>query len=134
MKVNFDQGYSYQQNFGMAIHSNINVNKIIKSRIKNSSELELLNKIIDKQANNPRIDITLMANPDNKSLSANIYTKSNNSDDRFFEQHSENLFSKIFGGGVVGFIKKMGKIADKANDKFAKKDLNYDDIFAKINK
>lgn len=67
MKIN---NYQSNQTFGMAIHSNSNVNKILQSRIKKAKDLEKLNNIIEREAKNKLIDITLLADT-NDSLSAN---------------------------------------------------------------
>ena len=45
MKIN---NYQSNQTFGMAIHSNSNVNKILQSRIKKAKDLEKLNNIIER--------------------------------------------------------------------------------------
>ena len=44
MKIN---NYQSNQTFGMAIHSNSNVNKILQSRIKKAKDLEKLNIMRD---------------------------------------------------------------------------------------
>ena len=122
---------SSNQNFGMAIYSNANVNKVLKSRIKNAGELEHLHKIINEQAKNDRIDIQLFVQPDGKSLSANVFDARNVNAKSFFKQYSENVFTKLFGG-PVGFIEKLAKVADKQAEKDRKSDLNYDDVFNKM--
>lgn len=101
-----------QQNFGMAIHSNNVVNDIIKSRIKNKKQLNKLEQIFDNAKKNNKVDVNLMANSDGRTLSANIYSRIE--DVRMFKSLSENIVSQMFGGGVVGFIEKCSKIADKA--------------------
>ena len=63
-------------NFGMAIHSSPKVNNLLKSRITKTSDVYKLNKIIDAQKNNRKVDITLFAQPDG-SLSANVYSRVN---------------------------------------------------------
>ena len=75
MQVNFNPQQNNQQ-FGMAIHSNEVVNKIIKNRIKTPEQLERLSSIIDKAAENTTLDIHLYVNPDEKTIGANISSAS----------------------------------------------------------
>ncbi len=136
MKINLNRETSNNQNFGMAIHSNPTVNRVIKSRIKTSKEIEKLNKIIEREAKNDFVDITLLVNPNGKSLSANAYiatdkeAKFNNI--KVFKQFSENKISEMFGG-VVGFIEKVAKYADKQAIKMKEyADIPYDDVLDKM--
>lgn len=121
------------QNFGMAIHSNANVNKVLKSRIKNATELERLDKIIRQQAENDFVDIQLFVHPDGKSLTANVFDSKNVNANSFFKQYSENAFTKLFGG-PVGFVEKLARVANKAADKIRRSDLNYEDVFKNLTK
>lgn len=121
--------YQSNQTFGMAIHSNANVNKILQSRIKKVKDLEKLNKIIEQEAKNKSIDITLLADAKN-TLSANIY--STNPQNQFFKSYSENFLTKIIQG-PVGFIKKLANIADKQAAKYKEANsLNFDEVFNKL--
>lgn len=121
--------YQSNQTFGMAIHSNANVNKILQSRIKKVKDLEKLNKIIEQEAKNKSIDITLLADSKN-TLSANIY--STNQQNQFFKSYSENFLTKIIQG-PVGFIKKLANIADKQAAKYKEANsLNFDEVFNKL--
>lgn len=120
-----------QQSFGMAIHSNEVVNSIIKSRIKTLAELEKLNKVIDKAQKNKYVDVTLMANTDEKTIVANIYSKKSVVD--FFKQKKETFFSRVFVGGIVGFIEKCSDIADKAAIKIGKsEEIANSEVFNKL--
>lgn len=126
MKIN---NYQSNQTFGMAIHSNSNVNKILQSRIKQAKDLEKLNNIIEREAKNKLIDITLLADT-NDSLSANIY--STNPQNQFFKNYSENFLTKIIQG-PVGFIEKLANIADKQAAKYKEANsLNFDEVFNKL--
>lgn len=130
MQVNFNPQQNQQQ-FGMAIHSNDIVNKIIKNRIKNPSNLERLNNVIDKAAKNDKVDLTLLANRDGKTISANIYSTDDTG--KVFINRSENWFSKTFGGGIVGFIEKCSNIADKAALKVKQAEkISNNDVFKKM--
>ena len=60
MQVNLNTQKNNRPNFGMAIHSNEVVNKALKARIKKPSELEKLNRIVNQQAKNDKIDINLI--------------------------------------------------------------------------
>lgn len=138
MKVN-QNSHTQNMQFGMAIHSNANVNKILKSRIKSSAELQKLNSIIDKQAQNKIVDITLFANPDN-TLSANAYTSSSLSNRNpneisvcIFKSFNENFITKMFGG-VTGFIEKVAKYADKQAIIEERRMLDFDKVLKKITK
>ncbi len=113
--------------FGMAIHSNDNVNKLIKSRIKNNKELEKLRQIINKQATNNEVDITLLT--DGKNLCANVYPKEYiEENQKFCKRFSENFITKLFGG-TVGFIEKAANYADKTANKItARKEMNIDNV------
>lgn len=113
MQVNFNPQQN-NQNFG-TIHSNEVVNKIIKSRLKNSSQLEKLDQIFHDSRRNKLVDVSLLANPDGRTICANIYSTSH--DGNFFKSRTENFFTQIFGGGIVGFIEKCSKIADKNAEK-----------------
>ena len=126
MKIN---NYQSNQTFGMAIHSNSNVNKILQSRIKKAKDLEKLNNIIEREAKNKLIDITLLADT-NDSLSANIY--STNPQNHFFKNYSENFLTKIVQC-PVGFIEKLANIADKQAAKYKEANsLNFDEVFNKL--
>ncbi|MCI1274376.1 MAG: hypothetical protein LKG27_08115 [Clostridiaceae bacterium] len=125
---------SNKPNFGMAIHSNPIVNKAIKARIKNADELQKLQKIIEKQAKNDKVDITLMINPGGKTISANAYQTAPTDyyEHNVFKRFSENTISKMFGG-VVGFIGKVANYADKQALKLTSKDnLDVDSVLNKI--
>lgn len=120
-----------QQSFGMAVHSNDAVNKIIQKRIKNSTKLEKLGQIIDNAKNNNVVDVSLFANPDGKTICANIYSLNPNSE--FFKQINENIFTRTLGGGIVGFIDKSTKIAKKAALKILEAEkIANNDIFNKM--
>lgn len=122
--------YQSNQTFGMAIHSNANVNKILQSRIKKVKDLEKLNKIIEQEAKNKSIDITILANTDNTTLCGNIY--STNANTKFFKSYSENFLTKIIQG-PVGFIEKLANIADKQAAKYKEANsLNFDEVFNKL--
>lgn len=129
MLVNFNPQAGNNQNFGMAIHSNEAVDKLLMSRIKSKAVLNQLSDIVNTQADNKLVDINLFVNPDGKSLSANVV--SNDTKNFLCKSYSENFFSSLFGG-PLGFIKKLSKIAKKEADKLAKADLNYDDVFNKM--
>lgn len=124
MQLNFNPQQNNQQ-FG-AIHSNETVNKIIQSRIKNRAQLKELTNIVEQAKNNNAVDVNLFANPDGKTISANIY--STLGDIAFHKSKSENFFTKVFGGGIVGFIKKCSKIADEAAVKISKSNSTRDAI------
>lgn len=129
MQVNFNPQQN-NQNFG-AIHSNEVVNKIIKSRIKKPAQLEKLDRVISEANKNTLADVTLMANPDGKTISANIYSTRQGIE--FFKQRSENFFSQVFGGGIVGFIEKCSKIADKGAKKIQQSEqIANSEIFNKM--
>ena len=133
MQVNLHTQTLNKQNFGMAIHSNPNVNKVLKSRIKKAEDLERLNRIIEEQAKNDKVDITLLVMPDGKSLNANVYSTDNtNLGEKFFKQYTENAFTKLFQG-PVGFIEGVAKKAQKQADRIKKHlELPYDDILDKM--
>lgn len=114
MQVNINPQRN-SQSFG-TIYSNEHVNKIIKNRV-NLKQLKELQNIFDKSSENKLVNVTLFANPNNNSISANIYSTVEES--RFFKSRSENFFTKNFGGGIVGFIKKCAQIADKAEQKIS---------------
>lgn len=128
MQVNFNPQQN-RQNFGMAIHSNEVVDKLLMSRIKSKAVLNQLSDIVMTQADNKLVDITLFVQPNGKSLSANVY--SNDPKNSFCKSYTENFFSNLFGG-PLGFIEKLSKIAKKEADKLAKADLNFDDVFNKM--
>ena len=104
MQVNLNNQANKPQ-FGMAIHSNANVNKLLKAKIKNAAELDKLNKIIEQQNKNDLVDITLLS--DDKYLTANVYPRdiTNEEFQNLGRQFTENGFTRMFGG-VVGFLKK----------------------------
>ena len=134
MQVNLNTQKNNRPNFGMAIHSNEVVNKVLKARIKKPSELEKLNRIVNQQAKNDKIDINLMIMPDGKTLSANVYSidKEDSLSFAFFKNYSENAFTKLFQG-PVGFIEKVAKIADKQAAKIRQLEADtYEDIFSKM--
>ncbi len=119
-----------KQNFGMAIHSNEVVNKALKARIKTTAELDKLDKIINQQAKNDKIDITLFVMQDGKSLSGNVYAK--DPENNLFKQYRENAFTKLFKGPVE-FIEKLAKVADKEANKLEKIDkIKNSSIFNKM--
>ena len=131
MQVNLNGKTSNNPYFGMAIHSNENVNKLIKSRIKNNTELQKLKQIIDRQADNHLVDITLLT--DGKSLCANVYpTKYLEETQNINKQFNENFITKIFGG-TIGFIEKAANYADKAAAKIQQRQgMNIDSILNKM--
>ena len=134
MQVNVNAKAQNKQNFGMAIHSNPNVNRVLKSRIKKVEDLERLNRIIGEQAKNEKIDITLLVMPDGKSLNAYVYSvkKYNTDKYEFFKNYTENIFTKLFKG-PVGFIEKLAKIADKQAGRINQIEAErYEDIFNKM--
>ena len=133
MNIGLNTRTSNQPNFGMAIHSNEAVNKALKARIKKPSELQKLNRIIDQQAKNDKVDITLLIMQDGKSLNANIYSINDEQlGEHFFKRYTENAFTKLLQG-PVGFIEKVAKIADKQAAKMSRiKASEYDDIFSKM--
>ena len=104
MQVNLNNQANKPQ-FSMAIHSNANVNKLLKAKIKNAAELDKLNKIIEQQNKNDLVDITLLS--DDKYLTANVYPRdiTNEEFQNLGRQFTENAFTRMFGG-VVGFLKK----------------------------
>ena len=134
MEINLNTQTPGSVNFGMAIHSNEVVNKTLRARIKKPSELEKLNKIVEQQAKNDKVDINLMIMPDGKTLSANVYSIDN--DDylgfKFFKNYTENIFTKLFKG-PVGFIEKAAKTAEKQAAKMREIEADtYEDIFNKM--
>ena len=133
MNIGLNTQTSNQPHFGMAIHSNEVVNKALKARIKKPSELQKLNRIIDQQAKNDKVDITLLTMEDGKTLNANVYSiNDEQSGLHFFKQYTENVFTKLLQG-PVGFIEKVAKIADKQAAKMSRIEANeYDDIFSKM--
>ncbi len=134
MNIGLNTHTSNQPNFGMAIHSNEVVNKALKARIKKTSELEKLNKIVEQQAKNDKVDINLMIMPDGKTLTANVYSldKDDSLTFAFFKNYRENAFTKLFQG-PVGFIEKIAKIADKQASKIRLFEADtYEDIFRKM--
>ena len=94
-------------------------------------ELEKLKKIIDKQANNKFVDITLLT--DGKNLCANVYpTEQNEQTHRLNKQFNENFITKIFGG-TVGFMEKVANYADKAAAKIQqRKAMDIDSVLNKM--
>lgn len=131
MQVNLNNQANKPQ-FGMAIHSNANVNKLLKAKIKNAAELDKLNKIIEQQNKNDLVDITLLS--DDKYLTANVYPRdiTNEEFQNLGRQFTENAFTRMFGG-VVGFIKKAADYADITAGKIAKKtSLNVDRVLMKM--
>ena len=132
MQVNLNCQTPNKPNFGMAIHSNEDVTKALKSRIKTKEQFEKLNLLIDKAKKNNKVDIQLFVMPDCKTLTANVYSKNFDSDNYFFRSYTENAFTKLFKG-PVGFIKKLVNVADKKAKKFEMLESNtYDDILNKM--
>ena len=116
------------QNFGMAIHSDAGVKKLLKSRIKNAAQLEKLKSIVDRQSKNDLVDIQLFVHPNGKNLTANVFDVKND-EGTFFKHYSENILTKL-AHGPIGFIEKLAKIADKEAAKISKiNSLNFDDVF-----
>lgn len=131
MQVNLNNNVNKPQ-FGMAIKSNENVSRLLKSKIKTSAQVDKLNKIIDSQNENDFVDITLFS--DGKYLSANVYPVGRAAQEfqHLGKQFSENAFTRMFGG-VVGFIKKAADYADITAGKIAKKtSLNVDRVLMKM--
>ena len=112
------------QNFGMAILSDANVNKLLKARIKNTATLERLNNIDERQAKNDLVDIRLFVHPDGKKLTA---TTDARYEKGLLGHYSENILTKLLYG-PVGFIEKLAKIADKEAVKIKKSN----DVFKKM--
>lgn len=112
------------QNFGMAILSDANVNKLLKARIKNAAKLERLNNIVDRQSKNDLVDIRLFVHPDGKRLTA---TTDARYEKGLLGHYSENILTKLLYG-PVGFIEKLAKIADKEAVKIKKSN----DVFKKM--
>ncbi len=110
MQLNFNSQQN-NQNF-CAFHSCYEVNEIIKCRIKNKTELKRLEQIITKAQDNDKADVSLYSIYDDDSITAHIYSKV--SGILFYKVIDENIFTRLFGGGIVGFIKRCSKIADKA--------------------
>lgn len=120
MQVNFNPQQN-NQGFGMAIHSNEFVDKILKKRIKKPSEAERLYDVLHLQDFNDKVDITLFANKNN-TLSANIHSKENAKIEDFFcKSYSENIFNKLFQS-PVDFIETLAHIADKKAAKIKKQE------------
>lgn len=131
MQVNLNNQANKPQ-FGMAIHSNANVNKLLKAKIKNAAELDKLNKIIEQQNKNDLVDITLLS--DDKYLTANVYPRdiTNEEFQNLGRQFTENAFTRMFGG-IVGFLKKAADYADKTASQIAKRNaMNIDKILNKM--
>ena len=101
-----------QPNFGMAFHIHDGVSDIIKKRVKYPGDIRKLSEIINKQKTNDIVDIRLHTNLDNKTISAVVYD-TRYSSESFTKHYSENIFTRMFGGGIVGFLEKLGKIADE---------------------
>ena len=131
MQVNLNCKTSNKPQFGMAIHSNENVNKLIKSRIKNNRGLQKLEQIIDRQADNHLVDINLLT--DGKSLCANVYpTEYIEETQNLNKQFNENFITKIFGG-TVGLIEKAANYADKAAAKIQQRQgMHIDSVLNKM--
>lgn len=107
--------------FGMAIHTSENVQRVLKSRVKSLKTVEKLNDIFKKQEGNSKVDISLFANDKTGVLSANVYAN-NLSDSSFSNSYSENFLSRLFNSSPVKFIKKLAKVADKEAGKIIKKE------------
>ncbi len=118
MQVNFNS-QNAAQNFGMAIHSSEFVDRIIYNRTTPQKRVKL-EKIIDAAKSNKEIDVKLFKH-NKDSISAAIFT---NGFDGFVKYKNENLFTKLFYGGIVGFIEKCSKIADKQAQKLKKVQKN----------
>lgn len=99
--------------FGMAIRTNQNVNKVLSSRIKNADEVRMLQEAFELAAKNKTVDINLMVQPDGKSLTANVFSPDS---PHYFSQHSENWYTKLVKG-PVGFIEDLVFKAEKAATK-----------------
>ncbi len=131
MQVNLNNNVNKPQ-FGMAIKSNENVSRLLKSKIKTSAQVDKLNKIIDSQNENDFVDITLFS--DGKYLSANVYPVGRAAQEfqHLGKQFTENAFTRMFGG-VVGFLKKAADYADKTASQIAKRNaMNIDQILNKM--
>ena len=133
MLVNFNVQRP-QQNFGMAIYSNENVNKVIKSRIKNPEEAKKLNDIIEKQTLNNLADIILYT--DGKNISAKVVEAKVDVDFKdLSKEFNENAITKMFGGGVVGLIEKAATYAEKIAATIKTRNaMDIDGILNKIKK
>lgn len=101
-----------QPNFGMAFHTSENVIKALQKRVKNPKQIEKLTEIINSQKCNDIVDINLRVNTDCKTLNATVFD-SDFKAGKFSKFYSENIFTQLFGGGPVGFLNKLAKIADE---------------------
>ncbi len=120
MQVNLNCN-SPKPQFGMAIHFNEGVGKMLEKRIKTISDAEKLHNIFEKQKSNSKVDITLFEY--NGLLSANVHSKENTKIEDFFcEKYNENMFNIIFQS-PTSFIKRMAKIADKKEAKLKEKEV-----------
>ncbi len=117
-------------NFGMALRSSKAVNSVLEARIKKTADIAKLNKIIDAQSKNNKVDIKLFVQPDGKSLSANMYAR-NTSRYFFFKNYYESVLSRIFRS-PVGFINKLAKKADKIASQMEPNGLNIDIVLNKM--
>ncbi len=132
MQVNLNCQTPNKPNFGMAIHSNENVNKVLKSRIKTTEHLEKLNHLIDQANKNDKVDIRLFVMPDRQSLSGNVYTVNNDNNNYFLKSYRENWFDKL-SKNPVKFIQRLVNIADKKASKLENVDKKTaDEIFSKM--
>lgn len=101
-----------QPNFGMAFHTNENVINALQKRVKNPKKVEELKDIISSQKFNDVVDINLYVQPDGRSIGAAVYDTDIGAG-KFSKHYSENIFTQLFGGGPVGFLNKLAKIADE---------------------
>ncbi len=121
MKANLNCNCPKTQ-FGMAIHTNENVQRVLKSRVKSLKDVEKLNDIFKKQKENSKIDIMLFADEKTGKLSANVYLRKPDAQDDFYKRYSEDFLSRLFNSSPVKFIKKLAKVADKEEAKILKKE------------
>lgn len=131
MQIN---NYKSNQNFGMAIHSNDLVNKALKYRIKSAKDLERLDKAIELANRQNEVNINLLIQPDECSISANVYVdKLGWENELSSKSYSENMFTKVFEG-PVGFIERVVNIADKkARQLIQERQLkNHDNVLDKM--
>lgn len=130
MQIN---NYKSNQNFGMAIHSNINVNQALKARVKTAEGIKRLDKAIELANRQHEVNINLLIQPDGRSISANVFTdKPDLKDQLFSRSYSENMFTKLFEG-PVGFIERVVNIADKkAKQLIQEGQLNHNNVLGKM--
>ena len=118
MQVNLNCN-SPKPQFGMAIHSNEEVNKAIARRVKNMKAAERIENAFARAKKNDLVDITLGVLSDGESIGANIFTRDLGNETSYFSQHRENAFTKLTKG-VVGFIEGLVVRAETVAQKVKK--------------